>query len=152
MNAIALIVEDRPEIVTIWTRALIKLQMEIKVAHTLADAKRITKEIPPPDLIILDLGLPDSTAKNTAESVNELTQGNPNTVVLVISGLLTPDLEALVYERGADNAIEKLCVEQQKDLWEGIAKAQEIATQKGKSALKSTSELIKKLTSALHFL
>lgn len=152
MSAHALIVEDRPEVAQIWQRALENLGMTVKWASTLAGAKQLSKEIPPPDLILLDLGLTDSPSKDTVEAIDELKQGNPNVVVLILSGLLTPELVASALAKGAHVAIEKLEIQQQQDLWNAILVAKEKASSEGQNALKSTSELIKKLTSALHFL
>lgn len=107
----------------LWERSLEPLGFDIRKAANLADAKIQAKRIPPSDLILLDLRLPDSNDASTIASIEELKALNPDCVVLVISGFLTPDLSKLAIEQGAASAIEKLSVTRAADLWEHFKRA-----------------------------
>lgn len=145
-NPVALIVEDRPEVSTMWANYLKDLNLQVRIAPNLASAKLLSKEIPPPDLIILDLRLPDAHDVDTLASIKELTAPNPDCAVLVISGFLTPALTKLALEQGAHSAMEKMDVTRGIDFWGGIKKMLENSPKNIGKRLKETGDLIERLS------
>jgi DNA-binding NtrC family response regulator len=143
---VVLIVEDRPEVADLWTRHLEPLQMEIRHALTLADAKILSKRVPPADLILLDLRLTDSRDENTLCAIKELTELNPNCAVLVLSGYVTPEMTKLAIEQGAHQVIEKQNIQRASDLWGFIKSYLGKAPQSVQKRMACTSDLIEKLS------
>lgn len=143
---VALIVEDRPEVSTMWAHYLEELDMQVRIAPNLASAKSLSKEIPPPDLIILDLRLPDAHDIDTIGAIKELITPNPDCGVLVISGFLTPALTKLALEQGAHSAMEKMDITRGADFWGGIKKMLAVAPKNVGKRLKETGDLIERLS------
>lgn len=151
MKPIALIVEDSEPIARIWQECLEEIGMDTRVCGTLAEAKILARRIPPPDLLLLDLRLTDSFVPlKTVEGINELKANNPNMVVLVISGLITPEVAKVAIEKGAHAVIEKQALQTQKDLWMRIEEALKLAPPKAKDAMAYASSLIAKLTHSIY--
>jgi DNA-binding NtrC family response regulator len=141
-----LIVEDRPEVARIWRRYLEPLEMEIRWAETLADAKAQSRKLPPPDLILLDLRLADSKDEETLKSIKELTELNPSCAVLVLSGYVTSEITKLAIEQGAHQVIAKLSVQRADDLWNFIKTFLDKAPQSVQARMARTATLIEKLS------
>jgi two-component system KDP operon response regulator KdpE len=72
-NARVLVVDDEPAILRFLKPALEANDYEVVSAATLAEAmKRIAKESP--DVVILDLGLPDGDGKDVIRQVRQWSQ------------------------------------------------------------------------------
>lgn len=147
---IVLIVEDRPEIAKIWTNALEEYaafgKIEIWHVDNLADAKRRSIEIPPPDLILLDLRLTDAKDIETLAAIREFKKGNPDLCVLIISGYLTPDLAKLAIEQGAHGIQEKMSITRTAELWAVINSAIQQAPPNARKAIPYLGNIIEKLS------
>ncbi len=144
---VALLVEDRPEVAHHWIRHLQSLNMEIKHALTMAEALLMANEIPPPSLILLDLILPDTYgAEQTLINIKKLTNGNPDCAVIVLSGFVTPDIANLAILQGAHRVMEKLDVRRAQDLWTAIKHTIDAGPKGFQACLRSTSNLIEKLS------
>lgn len=143
-----LIVEDRPEISLIWKKHLkakIGNQADIREARTLADGISLSKKIPPPDLILLDLGLTDSNPIQTIAQQHILKASNPNVVLITITGLVTPELAEMTIENGAHAVAHKLNIQCSSDLWDVIQSAVDKAPPNAQKAIVHTSEIIARL-------
>lgn len=71
---------------------------EILLAGTMAAAEEIASNVPHPDIVILDLSLPDSTREETLSTIPRFLDRSP---VLVITGWPDPDLHEAVLKTGA---------------------------------------------------
>lgn len=152
IKPVALIVEDRPEVALIWQKYLQPLEMEIRVALTLADAKIQSKVLPPPDLILLDLRLTDSKDTETLASIRELTAANPACAVLILSGYVTPEITEIAIREGAHQVMSKLAVDRAADLWGFMKNYLSKASPSVQKRMAHTSELIETLSSKLPLL
>lgn len=121
MKARALIIEDRPEVTELFRRALEKLDLEIFTAASLVCAEPYLKQQPPPDLVLLDLNLNEKeVAAYTITKIPWIKEFNPDMMLLVVSGFLTPELVEAALTKGAALAIGKLDLQKQVDLWRAI--------------------------------
>lgn len=82
-----LIVDDDPNIVSVWIRLLRELKAEIRVAGSVDAALEQMRKIPPPDLVMLDLNLPPLSAVNTAKAICRFRELNPSVAVVAVSGM-----------------------------------------------------------------
>ena len=101
-NARVLVVDDEPAILRFLKPALEANDYEVTSAATLAEAmKRIAKE--PPDVVILDLGLPDGDGKDVIRQVRQWSQ--VPIIVLSAREREAEKIEAL--DLGADDFVNK---------------------------------------------
>lgn len=142
---IILLVEDRPEVRYLWECALKRLDVEVWEAPTLAEAKILCLKIPPPDLIFLDLRLGDSEAIETIEGIEDFREGNPNVVVVIVSGYLDKKTITRAFEKHVQGVWDKNNVLYQKDLWNVIKHAINKAPEGAKERMNYLSMLIEKL-------
>lgn len=91
---------------------------EISFVGTLADAWRILREIPAPDVTFLDLGLPDSEWHKTIESISEIDSLSP---VIVMTGY--PESKVREMMGRPDIDILEKGTSMWGKLWEAIARA-----------------------------
>jgi two-component system KDP operon response regulator KdpE len=97
-----LVVDDEPAILRFLRPALEANDYEVTSAVTLADAlKRIAKE--PPDVVVLDLGLPDGDGKDVIRQVRQWSQ--VPIIVLSAREREAEKIEAL--DLGADDFVNK---------------------------------------------
>lgn len=147
-----LIIEDRPEIRYIWKKYLsdLPIRVDIREAPTLREGVLLSRKIPPPDLILLDLRLEDShTPENTIANQELLKSCNPNVVLVTISGYITPEIAELTVAKGAHGFIRKQEIERSSHLWEAIQAAISRAPAGAQKAMCHTSDIICQLTKAL---
>jgi CheY-like chemotaxis protein len=113
-----LIIEDSEGVALIWRRYLAPLGFPVEVAPTWKDAVKALQEIPPPNLVFLDLHLPDSpTANKTLAKIRTIQGYNPDAVIVVVTGLVTGDkIAQLAREMGADGFRFKNQIESQRAL------------------------------------
>ncbi len=121
---IALIVEDEPSVMGLWRKFLQPVAHEIRECQTLSDAIELMRKIPPPDLVLLDLRLPDSMeAAATLARIPEFRAMNPKSIIMVITGALDASLPKIASEVGADAFLEKASVNGQTKLLQSIQAA-----------------------------
>lgn len=146
MTPLALLIEDRPEIAIMWTEYLAPLNVTVVHVTTLKEAFTILAQIPPPDLIILDLNLgPDSPAETTVRQIEKMKSFNPDVVVIVISGMLTPELIALAGLQGAHTIQSKVEMARQVDLWRAIEVSLAKAPQKARNLFQHSLSILETL-------
>jgi CheY-like chemotaxis protein len=95
-----LIVDDDENCAQIWARILGGLASRFLFATTLKDAFLKMAEIPPPDLILLDLKLPPHGAAHTLSAVNALREYNPELKVVTVSGMTPEETDAAIKKAG----------------------------------------------------
>lgn len=150
MKARALIIEDRSEIADLYALALEKIDLEVFIAFNLADAYEILSRIPPPDIVFLDLGLSlKENAEFTVRQIAFIKSFNPDMTVIVVSGLLTPDLIEIATLQGAATVKEKLNMTQQVDTWRTVDEALVKATEAAKGRLAGPMALLRQLAHSM---
>lgn len=98
-----LIVEDEPLQAELLKRQLSPLKIETVIARDWASAMREMLRVPPPDLIFLDLMLPDTNgAEDTLNGITKLREINPNALIVVMTGMQSIELATLAASLGAD--------------------------------------------------
>lgn len=139
MKPRALIVEDRAEVARMYATALEVAGFEVFLAKNLSEAFVCLMQPPAPDVVLLDLNLSETeTAQFTVTKIPDIKQYNPNMAIIVVSGVLTPDLIKLATLQGATDTREKLDMTNQVTIWRVVSEALEKAPQDMKSRLAST--------------
>lgn len=120
-----LICEDDHALAELWADHMKPLGYEIEIAHTLAAAIEAMRRIPPPDLLFLDLVLPDSRDAEVTlrDGVRLATNANPNVVIVVITGMNSERIADIAAEIGADGFNFKNQVASQRSLWQAVQAA-----------------------------
>lgn len=145
---LVLIVEDREEIAQLWTKSLSPLCFDLVWAKDMNEAFNRLRNIPPPDMVLLDLNLgPDQTAPRTVSQIAEIRSFNPNMVLLVISGVLDPNIINTAFAQGADSVREKIDMGRQVELWKEIDASLKRVPDKARSVFAHTMTLLETITS-----
>jgi len=100
---IVLVVDDAPAFVTLMTTALAGEGFELLTATTLTEARDAVRGGRRPDLVLLDLLLPDGNGLELLPDLKRL----PGTAVLVVSGKGEELDRELALSAGADGYIVK---------------------------------------------
>jgi response regulator of citrate/malate metabolism len=87
---IILIIEDQESVAHLWRDFLVDKfgDRDIRVGYNMEQGIALMRETPHPDVVLLDLFLPDSTPIQTLKSIETLKAINPYAVILVITGML----------------------------------------------------------------
>lgn len=105
---IVLIIEDVEILASVWKDILEEVFI-VRVAHTWEGGYVLMRMRPVPDVVLLDLVLPDSRdPKKTLERIETLKSINPNAAVIAITGNIDPSLRAFAEMVGADFFAPKL--------------------------------------------
>lgn len=104
---IVLICEDHAGTAQLWERYLSKVASVIRITHDLDSALEAMREEPPADIVLLDLYLPGSDAKNTLAHVEAFKVINPKAIVIAITGSIEEELPKLAEKLGADSFVVK---------------------------------------------
>jgi two-component system, OmpR family, KDP operon response regulator KdpE len=99
-----LVVEDDDALRQVLVEALATLCLYVHEATTLADALRFCA-VSPPDLVLLDLGLPDGDGAELLVSLRAVTA----VPLIVLSGREDEDERVALLDAGADDFITKPC-------------------------------------------
>lgn len=93
-----LIIEDIPTHAALLADIMRPLASEVLIAHTMARAREIiAASNEPPEIITVDLGLPDSDRDNTIQTeLARIRAYAPNSLVIVITGLQVEEDEARI--------------------------------------------------------
>jgi two-component system KDP operon response regulator KdpE len=102
MSTRILVVDDEPQIQRFLRPALTAVGFEVESAETVAQATRLTA-IRAPDLLVLDLGLPDGDGKKVIETVRAF-----SAVPIIVLSARDQDAEKIAaLDLGADDYVEK---------------------------------------------
>lgn len=104
---IALSVEDDPALSELLGRFLSEICSEVYLALTFKQALEHMQRVPPPDLVTLDLNLPDSTIESTIGQIHQIRRFNDQSVIIVISGVVEPLDKERIVKAGADACLLK---------------------------------------------
>lgn len=103
----ALIIEDNKNVARVLQAWLEAMGFTVSVTDSIALAAEIISSTPELEVITLDLNLKDSLADATIPHITEIRDYNPNALLLVLSGYLTPKDTAIAMALGADVCLEK---------------------------------------------
>lgn len=102
MKGVLLIIEDVAIMADIW-RDLLADVFSVRVANTWEKGYELMRLRPVPDIVLLDLVLPDSRdPKKTLERIETLKSINPNAAVIAITGNSDDSLAKFAALVGAD--------------------------------------------------
>jgi two-component system, OmpR family, catabolic regulation response regulator CreB len=101
---VILLVEDEPDIAFVVRLCLDPGRFALACAGTLAEARDLLARGPRPDLVVLDLGLPDGDGLTLCREVKAAHPGLP---VMVLTAYTDDDARRLAREAGADRFVEK---------------------------------------------
>lgn len=100
---IVLIAEDDKWQADLWERWLNNVACAVRRATTVEEAEVAMRELPHPDIVLLDLTLSGNGSQiHTLESIATLKEINPKAVVIVLTGSIEEELPALAHHFGAD--------------------------------------------------
>lgn len=149
----ALIIEDQVEIATMYRIALEAANFETFAALSLVEAFELLKGRRPPDVVFLDLNLnEEEKAHYVVQQIQAIKAYNRNMVLIVISGVLTPDLIEIASLQGADHTKEKMDMVHQVDIWNMMAHALEKTAPDIQSRLETTLGFLKAAAKKLSLL
>jgi DNA-binding response OmpR family regulator len=100
-----LLVEDDPDIAAVLRMSLDLSRYEVETAADLATARALIAQ-KPPDLVILDVGLPDGSGLDLCREVKAARPGLP-VIILTALSRRQRGLEAHAWASGADAFVEK---------------------------------------------
>ena len=83
-----IVVEDEPDLCEAIARIVADWGALVSVAGTAAEARELLAKAPPPDLILVDIRLPDGSAVSVIDIAHGL---SPTPVVVAMSGKASPD-------------------------------------------------------------
>lgn len=141
-----LIVEDDPGVTRLWERALAPIDAEVRSAITIPDALEQMRKIPPPDIVLLDLRLPGSSATNTLEHISELRKVNPKVLVVVLTGMNDHALPRMAEAMGADGFGTKWEIDTQRKLLGLVSDSLARRTVSRKPVFENSLEVLERLS------
>jgi DNA-binding NtrC family response regulator len=97
-----IILEDEPIVSDLYTRLLQPVSSRIQTARNLEELREELKVTPPSDVVILDLRLGQGTIHDTIHEIPKIKAVNPQAVVIVASGVSSPEVISEAMEKGAD--------------------------------------------------
>lgn len=144
-KTIVLMVEDSPQVRYLWERALKNLDVEIWECASLEEAKVLSHKIPPPDIMLLDIRLNDTHELETLNTIGFFRKGNPDLIVVVLSGYLDKKAIELAVSQSVQGIWDKSVVTRQSDLWNILQHAMHKAPIGAKERMEYTSNLLDRL-------
>jgi CheY-like chemotaxis protein len=145
-----LLVEDQPEQAFIWGRELDPLGAEIRMATTIASAIEMAKRLPPPDLIILDVKMPDAPGdRYSLVAIADFKRIYPDVIVIVTTGWPEERIRNLAQELGADGFQDKRDMDSQVKLFRALQECIQSRKLLGKQLTDCQTELAQKIAEIL---
>jgi len=108
----ALIIEDDANAAELIASRVSLLAGEVKVIARMAEAIDYIEASPePPEIVTIDLALPDSGRAETIEKISRIRARAPESLLIVITGLSVADDNAKCLNQGADAVFDKIEVD-----------------------------------------
>jgi DNA-binding response OmpR family regulator len=101
-----LVIDDDPELLQLVRVLLVRINAETVTAESAADAAQILRTPPLPDLLILDIMLPDVSGIEFLRQLRAKATFD-NLPVLILSALIDPDRIRAALDAGADRYLTK---------------------------------------------
>lgn len=150
-----LIIEDDAGMRELLRGYLAPLGVPIEEAASLAEGVEIMRKVPPPDLIFLDLWLPDTANAQATlrEGITQLKGYNADAVIVVMTGDSAESVARTAREFGADAFRHKMQMDSQASLLRVVKSALETrrdASKKtGRELARAGHEMIEQLAGLL---
>jgi CheY-like chemotaxis protein len=96
-----LIVDDDPNCALLWERVLEGTADRFLSAHSISEAIAKMANIPPPDLVLLDLKIPPHGAEHTLAAIQAFREYNPELKVIAVSGMTVEEINLAIKASGA---------------------------------------------------
>lgn len=143
-----LIVDDDQNCATLWARMLGKIDARLLFAFSLEEALAQMGEIPPPDLVLLDLKVPPHGAPQMLAAVDHFRRYNDKLVVIAVSGMMLEEIMEAVRKSGiiVQGMVSKSEVISQNNLLDAVKSAMGSSRgfQDSLAILEGTSDAIEK--------
>lgn len=149
MIATVLVVEDDPGMQQLLGNLLEPMGVNVIFTDTVSQALCEMLRIPPPDVIILDLGLPDSRPFETLDKVEVLRKLNPFAPITVLTGNADEKVRQTATAVGADAFRLKTDIKKQGDIWDLIKEGLANRRAHGMTLGEAATELYERLTKPL---
>ena len=94
-----LMVDDEEACMELWSRML-GTKFNLLFSKSIEEALKRMAEIPPPDLVLLDLKIPPFTPEQSLLAVHAFREFNPNLAVVVISGMRLDEILKAIESAG----------------------------------------------------
>lgn len=147
MRPKCLLIEDDSALCELWTRYLTDAGIDVEARMRISDGMEAMRKIPPPDIVILDLRLPDSPSDvGTLGYIRALKQIHPDAIVIVATGYSTPQIQDLAMKLGADAFADKCTMGTQEGCWSVLKGFLEKHKGTGQRGAEATIELIERLS------
>lgn len=145
-----LIIDDHYELADLWRTFFAPLNVPVEIAGTMEEGIAAMRKVPPPDLIFLDLWLPDTdSAEATLRNIVTLRKYNPNAVVVVVSGMTGDGIAKMALVMGADEFFHKLQMDSQVSLFRAVKSVLEKRRDSGQKTAEAGLLMIEALTALL---
>lgn len=149
MSPTILIIDDDSSVIALWTRNLVPHGFTVRSAGTMAEGLAQNSTMPMPDIIILDIQLPDSRGTETLNQIPILKHINPNARIIIATGWATPEIEFQAMQLGADLFREKQMMNGQVNLFRAIQECMKKNQLIGKELADCQLELTEKVAEVL---
>lgn len=147
MKPRCLLIEDDPALAGLWVQYLTQHGVEVEAVMKINDGMEAFARIPHPDLVILDLRLPDSrSAMDTLDFVPKMRAIHPGAMILTATGYATPELAQKAVRVGVDAFLDKCVMGTEKGCMEAIAAFLKRPTASSRESAEGNLGLIERLT------
>lgn len=102
MKVSFLVIDDDVAFAEIMRRTLeMDVSEAVTVAYSFEQGMEMLRSVPPPDVILMDLALGDSTSEHTQSKIPEIRAINESSVIIIVTGAIWVDEKSLL-DAGAD--------------------------------------------------
>lgn len=142
-----LLIEDDEALAGLWMSYLEQAGISVEAVMKINDGMEAFARIPHPDLVILDLRLPDSNnAMDTLDFVPKMRAIHPQAMILTATGYASPELAQKAIRVGVDAFLDKCEMGTQRGCIDAIMKFLRRPTESSKDSAEGNLTLIERLT------
>lgn len=145
-----LVVEDDKLMGELLERMLEPLGVKVILVKELSLGFIEMTRVPPPDLIILDLGLPDSQSPDTVNRIPEIQKLNPNAPIIVLTGNTEEKIEQAARALKVDEYIIKPHMNRQADTYQALWKVIHARMAKGQTMNEAVTAVYDRLNTLVN--
>lgn len=142
-----LLIEDDEALQGLWVTYLKNAGIHVETVMKINDGMEAFARIPHPDLVILDLRLPDSNnAMDTLDFVPKMRAIHPGAMILTATGFVSHELAQKAIKVGVDAFLDKCNMGTEKGCMDAITKFLRTPTGSSRAAAERNLSLIERLT------
>lgn len=146
-NPRCLLIEDDESLAELWVKYLTAKDIDVEAVMKISDGMEAFARIPHPDLVILDLRLPDSRdAMDTLDFVPKMRAIHPEAMILTATGYATPALAEKAVKVGVNAFLDKCSMGTPQGCWEAVAEFLKRPAVSSKESAERNMSLIDRLT------